>query len=218
MMAAEIRAAISAELGLTASAGVAPNKFLAKLASGAAQSLTACSSSAPGGGRVRASAPLWQVARHRPQDGRAAGVPRAVFVRRCPPARQRGADRPFRQAREMLAGRIWGMTISRCRPGGCARASVWRRRSPATCWTRTPAGRCLAGSFPSWSSVFAKACPAEMLMGRDQAEVCRFSPDHRLSQGVIRRPASTICCTRDCNGLQESPFACSVWSLVCPER
>jgi nucleotidyltransferase/DNA polymerase involved in DNA repair len=32
-MAAEIRAAISAELGLTASAGVAPNKFLAKLAS-----------------------------------------------------------------------------------------------------------------------------------------------------------------------------------------
>lgn len=33
LMAAEIRAAISAELGLTASAGVAPNKFLAKLAS-----------------------------------------------------------------------------------------------------------------------------------------------------------------------------------------
>ena len=216
-MAAEIRAAISAELGLTASAGVAPNKFLAKLASGSA-SLTACSSSAPRrwtsscASSLLASCPASAARR---QSG---WSPLGLYS--CEDARQLGNEEliaRFGKLGEMLASRIWGHDDQPVQARRVRKSIGVERRSPATCWTRTPAGRCSAGSFPSWSSVLPRPACGDADGAGIKLKFADFHPDHRLSQGGYQAALPDLL-HEGLQRAQESPFACSVWSLVLPER
>jgi DNA polymerase-4 len=108
LMAREIRAAINAELGLTASAGVAPNKFLAKLASEQRK---------PDGLFVIRPQEVDEFVRQLPL-GKLPGIGRKTADRleslglySCEDARQLGNEEliaRFGKLGEMLAGRIWG--------------------------------------------------------------------------------------------------------------
>jgi DNA polymerase-4 len=127
MMAAEIRAAISAELGLTASAGVAPNKFLAKLASEQRK---------PDGLFVIRPQEVDEFVRQLPL-GKLPGIGRKTAERleslglySCEDARQLGNEEliaRFGKLGEMLAGLLsstqaWAVC---CAPWAFSSAAVW---------------------------------------------------------------------------------------------
>ncbi|MNY18773.1 DNA polymerase IV [compost metagenome] len=165
-MAAEIRAAIALELGLTASAGVAPNKFLAKLASEQRK---------PDGLFVIRPREVDEFVRQLPL-GKLPGIGRKTAQRleslglySCEDARQLGNEElvsRFGKLGEMLAGRIWGhdeqpVQAQRTRKTiGVETTLASDVLDEAACW------EVLSRLIPELELRFARACPAEALMGQ----------------------------------------------------
>ncbi|QXB94723.1 MULTISPECIES: DNA polymerase IV [Aeromonas] len=179
MMAAEIRAAISAELGLTASAGVARNKFLAKLASEQRK---------PDGLFVIRPQEVDEFVRQLPL-GKLPGIGRKTAERleslglySCEDARQLGNEEliaRFGKLGEMLAGRIWGhddqpVQARRVRKSiGVETTLASDVLDEDACW------QVLSRLIPELEQRFAKACPAEMLMG--QGIKLKFADFHQTT-------------------------------------
>ena len=98
----------------------------------------------------------------------------ALLLRGCAPARQRGADRPFRQARGD-AGRadLGSRRAAGAAPAG-ARRSAWETTlasdvlDEAACW------EVLSRPIPELELRFAKSRPAEALMGRGSLKFADF--------------------------------------------
>ncbi|MNF54468.1 DNA polymerase IV [compost metagenome] len=166
LMAAEIRAAIALELGLTASAGVAPNKFLAKLASEQRK---------PDGLFVIRPQEVDEFVRQLPL-GKLPGIGRKTADRlesqglySCEDARALSAEElcaRFGKLGEMLTGRIWGqddqpVQAQRVRKSiGVETTLASDVLDEAACW------QVLSQLIPELELRFARACPAEALMGQ----------------------------------------------------
>lgn len=215
LMAREIRAAINAELGLTASAGVAPNKFLAKLASEQRK---------PDGLFVIRPQEVDEFVRQLPL-GKLPGIGRKTADRleslglySCEDARQLGNEEliaRFGKLGEMLAGRIWGhdeqpVQAQRVRKTiGVETTLASDVLDEAACW------QVLSRLIPELEQRFSASHGKEQLMGRDQAQVCRFPADHRLparglpagavSRSVARRFAAGTGQTHSATGIGGRP-------------
>lgn len=189
LMAREIRHAIATELGLTASAGVAPNKFLAKLASEQRK---------PDGLFVIRPDEVAEFVRQLPL-GKLPGVGRKTAERleaqglySCEDARALSVEdlcERFGKLGEMLAGRIWGRDDQ----------PVQAQRIRKTIGVETTLASdlcdeqgCLAvldSLLPELERRFEAVCPADQLMG--QGIKLKFSDFHQTtvyrSQGGYQR-------------------------------
>ncbi|MGE6169175.1 DNA polymerase IV [Aeromonas media] len=179
LMADEIRAAIALELGLTASAGVAPNKFLAKLASEQRK---------PDGLFVIRPEEVDEFVRQLPL-GKLPGIGRKTAERleslglySCEDARQLGNEElvsRFGKLGEMLAGRIWGHDDQPVQARRI-RKSIGVETTLASDVLDEAACRAVLGRLiPELELRFAKACPAEALMG--QGIKLKFADFHQTT-------------------------------------
>ena len=179
LMAAEIRAAIALELGLTASAGVAPNKFLAKVAS---------DWNKPDGLFVIRPEEVDEFVRQLPL-GKLPGIGRKTAERleslglySCEDARQLGNEElvsRFGKLGEMLAGRIWGHDDQPVQARRI-RKSIGVETTLASDVLDEAACRAVLGRLiPELELRFARACPAEALMG--QGIKLKFADFHQTT-------------------------------------
>ena len=106
---------VDAELDLSCSVGVAPNKFLAKMASVEAKPRARPEGVAPGPRRVRGAGPGSEIAYLHPLPVAAAVGRRAGHARATQPARRRHDRRPHHRSRRSRCGRRSGRpTPSAC--------------------------------------------------------------------------------------------------------
>lgn len=178
-IAQDIRRRVSQELHITVSAGVAPNKFLAKLASEQRK---------PDGLFVIRPQEVDEFVRQLPL-GKLPGIGRKTAERleslglySCEDARQLGNEEliaRFGKLGEMLAGRIWGhddqpVQARRVRKSiGVETTLASDVLDEDACW------QVLSRLIPELEQRFAKACPAEMLMG--QGIKLKFADFHQTT-------------------------------------
>ena len=142
---------------MTASAGVAPNKFLAKLASEQRKPGLFVIHPREVDEFVR-QLPLAKL----PGVGRRrrSGWSRSLYS--CEDARQLGNEEliaRFGKLGEMLAGRIWGHDEQPVQPQRVRKTVGVETTWPATCWTRRPAGKYSSRLIPELELRFAKSRP-----------------------------------------------------------
>jgi DNA polymerase IV len=166
LMAEQIRAAIQSELGLTASAGVAPNKFLAKLA---------CERRKPDGLFVIAPQDVDDFVRLLPL-GKIPGIGRKTAERLelqglylCEDARQLPEEDlkgRFGKLGVMLADRIWGRDDSQVQATRVRKSIGVETTLDADVYDESACWAVLTRLIPELELRFGERCPRDQIMGQ----------------------------------------------------